>query len=63
MRESRIFAERTKVFSSDKTLRKYFLVYEGSNTEVLYFDAVNAMREYIGINPLIEVVPINKKLQ
>ena len=58
MRERRIFAERTQVFSSDKTLRKYFLVYEGSNTEVLYFDTVNAMREDIGINPLIELVPI-----
>ena len=58
MRESRPFAERTQVFSSDKTLRKYFLIYEGSDTEVLYFDAVNAMREDIGINPLIELVPI-----
>lgn len=58
MRESRIFAERTQVFSSDKTLRKYFLVYEGSDTEVLYFDAVNTMREDNGINPLIELVPI-----
>jgi len=58
MRESRTFAERTQVFSSDKTLRKYYLVYEGSDTEVLYFDTVNAMREDIGINPLIELVPI-----
>ena len=58
MRESRSFAERTQVFSSDQTLRKYFLIYEGSDTEVLYFDAVNAMREDIGINPLIELVPI-----
>lgn len=58
MRESRTFAERTQVFSTDKTLRKYFLVYEGSNTEVLYFDTVNSMREDIGINPLIELVPI-----
>lgn len=58
MRESRTFAERTQVFSSDKMLRKYFLVYEGADTEALYFDAVNAMRENIGINPLIELVPI-----
>lgn len=58
MRERRTFAERTQVFSSDATLRKYFLVYEGSNTEVLYFDAVDSMREDIGINPLIELVPI-----
>lgn len=58
MRESRTFAKRTQVFLSDKTLKKYFLIYEGSNTEVLYFDAVNTMRESIGINPLIELVPI-----
>lgn len=47
MRESRTFAERTPVFSSDATVRKYFLVYEGSDTEVLYFDAVGSMREEI----------------
>lgn len=58
MRESRKFAERTAVFSSDAMVKKYFLVYEGSNTEVLYFKAVNAMREEIKINPLIELVPI-----
>lgn len=58
MRESRPFAKRTPVFSSDATVKKYFLVYEGSDTEVLYFDAVNSMREDIGINPLIELVPI-----
>lgn len=58
MRESRTFAERTRVFSSDQTLKKYFLVYEGSATEVLYFGAVDAMREEIGISPLIALVPI-----
>lgn len=58
MRERRTFAERTSVFSSDATVKKYFLVYEGSDTEVLYFDAVDSMREDIGINPLIELVPI-----
>ena len=34
-REKRTFAERTQVFASDKTLRKYFLVYEGSETEAI----------------------------
>lgn len=58
MRESRQFAERTKLFSSDVTLKKYFLVYEGSGTEVLYFNAVDSMSEEIGINPLIELVPV-----
>ena len=58
MRENRIFAERTSMFKSDATIKKYYLVYEGSDTEVLYFDAVNASRDNIGINPLIELVPI-----
>ncbi|WP_411338464.1 RloB family protein [Enterocloster lavalensis] len=58
MRESRIFGERTHVFSSDKTRRKYFFVYEGSITEVIYFDMVRAMREDVGISPLIELIPI-----
>lgn len=58
MRESRTFAERTKFLKSDEALKIYFLVYEGSDTELIYFDAVNSMRENIGINPLIELIPI-----
>lgn len=58
MRESRTFAERTQVFTSDRTRRKYFLVYEGSDTEAIYFDMIKSMREDIGINPLIELVPV-----
>lgn len=58
MRESRTFAKRTRVFSSDKTLKKYFLVYEGSDTEAIYFNKVNSMRDDIGISPLIELIPI-----
>lgn len=58
MRESRTFAERTKVLKSDEAVKKYFLIYEGSDTEVIYFDAVRTMRESIGINPLIELIPI-----
>lgn len=58
MRESRTFAERTKVLKSDEVTKKYFLVYEGSETEILYFDAIYSLREEIGINPLIELIPI-----
>lgn len=58
MRESRTFAERTKALKSDEAIKKYFLVYEGSDTEVIYFDAVHLLREDIGINPLIELIPI-----
>ena len=58
MRESRTFAERAKVVKSDEARKKYFLVYEGSDTEVIYFDAICALREDIGISPLIELIPI-----
>ncbi|MCI6244026.1 MAG: RloB family protein [Agathobacter sp.] len=58
MRESRTFAERTKVLKSDEATKKYFLVFEGSDTEVIYFDAIRSLSEEIGINPLIELIPI-----
>ncbi|MDE7267343.1 MAG: RloB family protein [Lachnospiraceae bacterium] len=58
MRERRTFAERAKVLKSDETKRKFFLVYEGASTEVLYFDALKTKREDVGISPLIELVPI-----
>lgn len=60
MRESRTFAERTKVLKSDETKRKVFFVYEGASTEVLYFNALKTKREDVGVNPLIELVPIIK---
>lgn len=58
MRESRTFAERTKVLKTDETARKFYLVFEGSDTESIYFDAVKSMRDQIEINPLIELIPI-----
>ena len=61
MRERRTFAERTKVLKSDEVIKKYFLVYEGSDTEVIYFDAIRSLSEDIGINPLIELIPIIRR--
>lgn len=58
MRESRTFAERTKALKTDETARKYFLVFEGADTEGIYFDAVKAMRDEIRISPLIELIPL-----
>lgn len=49
MREKRIFAERVTVLHSDEVRKKYFLVYEGEVTEVIYFDAVNNLKEVIGL--------------
>lgn len=58
MREKRTFAERTRVLKSEEVKRKFFLVYEGSNTEVLYFDAIRSSRNCLGRSPLIELVPL-----
>lgn len=58
MREQKNFAERTKILSSDETRKKYFLVYEGKYTELLYFQAVDELKAEIGLNPLIELVPV-----
>lgn len=58
MREKRTFAERTRVLKSEEVKRKFFLVYEGSNTEVLYFDAIRSSGNCLGRSPLIELVPL-----
>lgn len=58
MREKKSFAQRTKTRDSDEVRKKYFLVYEGEETEELYFEGVGANRGKIGINPLIELVPV-----
>ena len=58
MRESRTFAERTKVLKSDEAKKRYFLVFEGASTEKIYFEALENARDVVEINPLIELVPI-----
>lgn len=58
MRESRTFAERTKVLKSDEVKKRYFLVFEGASTEKIYFEALENARDDVEINPLIELVPI-----
>lgn len=58
MRESRTFAERTKVLKSDEAKKRYFLVFEGASTEKIYFEALENARDDVKIDPLIELVPI-----
>jgi len=58
MRDTKVFGERTKVKKSNEAVRKYFLVYEGDETEVQYFDGVNNNKLELGINPLIELRPL-----
>lgn len=58
MREKRDFAKRSGASESREVRKKYFLVFEGKITEEIYFDGVSEHRNEIGINPLIELVPI-----
>lgn len=58
MRISKTFGERKHVLVSDNPKKKYFVAYEGSETERLYFDGIKTIKEKLGINSLLEIVPI-----
>ena len=60
MREKKNFAERTRISKEDRTRKKYFLVFEGNRTEEIYFNAINELKDKIGINPLIEIISIER---
>jgi hypothetical protein len=57
--QNKKFGERTvEPVEPLEPKKKYFLVFEGEETEVQYFIGVVNNREEIGINPLIEIVPL-----
>lgn len=58
MREKKIFAQRSQARSNREAKKKYFLVYEGKETEEIYFKGVSQDRSKIGIDPLVELVPV-----
>lgn len=58
MREKKAFNERTKFRQNDSVKIKYFLVFEGSETEEIYFNAINSNRLTLELNPIIELVHI-----
>lgn len=60
MREVRKFAERTRTRTSDEVRKKYLLVFEGSNTEPIYFEAVHNAQTKLNISPLIEIIPLER---
>lgn len=60
MREKRNHSVRSSVLQSREPRKKYFLVYEGIETEPIYFDALKTCTKYSRINPLIDMVPIIK---
>src|SRR5574344_702377 len=60
MRESKIHGERSKTRNSDEVNCKYFLLFEGTKTEPLYFDSLNENKSIIGISPLIQLVKLER---
>ena len=59
MRISQPYGERypKKEFSEEPKIR-YFIACEGEKTEYRYFKGIIEFRSEIGINPLIEIIPI-----
>lgn len=58
MREKRNHSVRSSSLQSREPRKKYFLVYEGVETEPIYFDALSKYMDYSRISPLIDMVPI-----
>lgn len=58
MREKRGFGERTATRESAQPIQKYFLVFEGEKTELIYFESVRHAAQRVGVRPSIELVPV-----
>jgi hypothetical protein len=58
MRESHSFAKRSNNDELKEPMHKYFLLFEGSSTEHIYFEAINESRESIGMNISVQLVPV-----
>lgn len=60
MRESRDFGQRSKTRTSNEVRKKVFLIFEGNETEPLYFATLRDVRADLGISPLIDFIQIMK---
>jgi hypothetical protein len=58
MRIPKTFGQRATTKTSDEVRKKYFLVFEGSETEVQYFNGISDNMIAIGVDPLIEIRPL-----
>jgi len=64
MRIPKQFGKTTPHFKEPQSEKvKYIFVFEGSKTEVQYFEGVNESRALIGINPLIELMPLTRSVR
>lgn len=58
MRENKRFGQRKVQERSREVIKKVYLVFEGKKTEPRYFQALDDKREELGINKLIQLVPL-----
>lgn len=54
------FGQRAQVLESPEVNIKFFLVFEGEQTEVQYFDGIKENRNLLNINPLIEIKEVKR---
>lgn len=61
LREMRTWTTRYEEDINIDPLRRYYLIFEGANTEKHYFRGVDNNRKELGINSLIEIVILSKE--
>lgn len=55
---NKTFGVRKTVLKSEEAKKKYFLAFEGVQTEVIYFDGVCINKKELNISPTIELIPL-----
>lgn len=60
MREVHSYSKRTPLLTSNAPRRKYLLLFEGAETEPIYFDMIVEQRTNLNISSLITISPIKR---
>lgn len=60
MRDKTSFGQRTSPCETKEGNRRFFLVYEGADTESIYFNYLDQNRQKCKINPLISIIELDK---
>jgi hypothetical protein len=63
LREGRYWVSRFKDEIEVDPLRRYYLIFEGANTEKKYFQGIEDFRKELGINTQIELVILHKEAE
>jgi hypothetical protein len=61
LREFRAWTTRYEEEIKIEPLRRYYLIFEGANTERKYFQGIEDCRKELGINSYIELVILHKE--